>query len=286
MMFGNMFQEKIKGRLDTILRCQLNFPDERRGMCWQILSDPNAKMNQKLAAVTSLVVDYLPVETVRRWQNLLNKKDLNSLPFLETMFIHKLQFAEGTRKDVHLMEELDGRKNLYVVKIMYCDRDSTVKDVVRIASDMRKGRKFLEEYYDIEDLFLPEDLLICRASNDGRLAILLVQKYIKRMTDIFDYSIEELLDILRHDNKLNKTFLKFYRKTKEFAREGVVVDLLGKKNLVLAEMEDGRKRLLFIDAEVYSSWKSLMRNYEDIYCIIKERFKFLGDVAKQLPKKQ
>ncbi len=273
--------------LDEHLKFRLIQPGINRKLSWKLLLRKDANWKGRTLALFNLLTHLLPEKTVRRWRNVLRQKDLSKLPFKKDFIIHRVQLGEGFYKDVHLLEAKNKEGKSYVVKIDYGGKFKklSLKEAEEIAQEEKWEYRLLREYYKIDD-FIPEELvLLAEASKDGGPAVITLQAFAGYdLRDIFEeIDRKELKKKLLSDRKLRESFLRFVEKTENWlTKKDIMVDLTGKKNIVLATDNDGREVLKFLDPHSIRFFSEDKKERPEAVEIFLKKLKYLKSICEEI----
>lgn len=281
----------LKEYVDNQLKFRLIQSEVNRKLSWRLLLNKEANWKGRTLAVFNLLTHLLPEKTVRRWRNVLRQKDLSKLPFKKDFIIHRVQLGEGFYKDVHLLEAKNKEEKSYVVKIEYSEgfKKLSLKEAEEIAQEEKWEYRLLREYYKIDD-FIPEELvLLAEASRDGGPAVITLQAFAGYdLRDIFEeIDRKELKKKLLSNKKLRESFLRFVEKTDNWlTKKDIMVDLTGKKNIVLAVDENGRDVLKFLDPHSIRYFSEDKEERPERTEIFLKKLKYLKSIYKEVKNKE
>lgn len=130
-----------------------------------------------------------------------------------------------------------------------------------------------------------EGNIVSRAGDDGKLTILTVQSFLGHdIQDIFeDIESEYLLQKLQSNTELKRAFIKFVEKTfRLYYDDGLMIDLIGKKNLVLTTNKDKTNSLVFLDPHLIRKVDDQLVANSNIVDEYVEKLKYLKSIYDRI----
>ena len=207
--------------------------------------NPQINNRRKVEAVLGLFLDKLP-----GLSSIYEKiaYDAKAVPFVEELTFEG-KIGEGTPNVIYLLESQNDSIPSIVIKVRK-EGGSIPALQNRAIEEQNEFRMIKEMYPEIPEVIPDEQLILMQSPQRGRdAAVVGIQRFIGRnIKDVFkDIPKEELISMILADDIFKNEVINFFSKTLEHAEQSKkVVDLVGRKNLVVVE-ENGKKRLRFID---------------------------------------
>lgn len=206
---------------------------------------------RKVKAILEILKNVLPEEI----SELIRKKisedvDFEKLPFdLKKLSIDENKINEGMVSEIFILQSKDGSVPSYVLKIDYVSGGNVEKLHKTAIKDKNEYEEIRNNYHDVENLIPEEYQLIAESPKSKKPAIITVQKFIEGdIRDIFKLEEKELIELLKSDESLKSSFLKFMEVSLRLWEEkGKIIDLKGESNLVVVGQKGGGNNLVFLD---------------------------------------
>lgn len=230
--------------LDAVMTARLR---PQRGLVAhaQAALDPKLSKYEKFGSSVN-VMDALIPGTIERASKSLC--DLSKLPFVNEQ---AELMAYGSGSTVFLLSRRNGDK---VIKIYRRSLGLHIDSLLRITDEFRQKFNRVRSWYNGRfNLVLPTEYLILHGPLLKSPATACVQPYIRgEKKDFFqDCSDNELLDLLKGNNRLQAQFIFFAEQTLcLYRRHQLFVDFIGKENLMLVKEGDDHS-LLVIDYGIF-----------------------------------
>ncbi len=212
----------------------------------------------RLVAALSLVNELMPEALSRQLAKKLDRKDFSQLPFNPEKLEFKEKIGAGYVSKVYLLEAKADSLPSYVLKLDF-NKPGDANDLHKFVKQNQEDYERIKDYYrDLPDLIPEEESLLLTGRKDRKPVVATVQKFIgTNLKDVFnDYTPEELRTVMANNPALHKDLAHFTELSLAWRVErSEAVDLVGEKNLVVAE-QDGRLVLKFLDPHLISSLAS------------------------------
>lgn len=216
--------------------------------------DPRGGTFYKAVSLFRLVRNFVPEgpESQERYRRFFRNPTL--LPFDPEKYNFSERIGSGHNSDVFLLEAQGEIRESLVMKLEYIG----TKDLSQLedkAKQNQKDYKFISEWYkSISGLIPPIYSLVLHSpvrKGGHKAAVVSVQRFMGRhLQDVaLEITQSEWQKLVAQNSQLLEQLREFVRITKQhIGDEGRVIDLLGRKNLSVAESKQGTA-LVFIDPQ-------------------------------------
>lgn len=231
--------------LDAVLTASLR-PKEGRQSYLNALIKRKSSNYERVAAGTKLIDSFVP-GFAQKVSNSLT--DTSRFPFAKAD-VRLISYGSGST--VFLVERPEGE---WVLKIYRRSLGKKGESLAQIANHFKAKYETVCGWYDGRFNLVPQaHFLILNGPIFSKPAAAVLQRYIPgNKSDFFlDYSNQDLLCLMEHDQALADCFLFFTERTlKVHQQHKLCVDFLGRENLMLVE-ENGRYKLMLIDYGIFN----------------------------------
>lgn len=217
---------------------------------------PRTGNAERISTAFKFINELLPQnEKIKRLMNRIFE-DPKELPFDMERFSFRGRIGSSSECEVLLLESRENGLPSYVLKIQKRDSRDNLDDEVRTLNQEKREYEDIQKLYGAIPDFIPKEfsLIVQNPSKyikESRIA--LVQQFQGfDLRDFFDDLSEgEILRLCKQDPKFLtnlRSFLDITQKTLD--EQGMIIDIFGQKNLVVAR--DGNKfKLMFLDRHLF-----------------------------------
>lgn len=229
--------------------------DQNTAEAWDALFSPDTGKFARVQSLFSVIRSMVPDVVFEKLTGENYKYQSDILPIDPEQYVFdEARIGGGGECNVYKLYSLDPLRPSLVIKIDQFITRSTDKLLNR-AKEVRNEYEEKKEWYrELPELIPDEYHFIGKSPRGGKKALFTIQEFLGNageMRDIFrGISKENLVEVLRNDQKLQEDFRKFVGITLQHAEEkDETIDTLGDKNLALIQKED-RVSLVFLDPHV------------------------------------
>ncbi len=279
------YKERIAEGLEEVWGKERSETVSENGLSEELenILGPDRSKFERFVAFLKVADKFLPERVKKSYREGLYNE--SNLPFN----FEKLGFdgwiGKGGESTVYLLESKNKEMLSYVLKIHVSRKTGGAEELLSEAKRYKEEYETIKSWYaEMPDLIPEENFLICPKPLNGKPAVASVQKFVgRKLKDIFDdISKDNLEGICSENPGLAESIKKFVAISDNLKKEkGEIVDLLGKKNLSIAEDEDGKEKLVFIDPHISFS-KDRNKTEEKLYKRAESRLDYLDGVADDL----
>ncbi len=221
---------------------------------WERLVAADAHQFERTRALFAILRDAIPDPVFKKLTGKRYEYQGDVLPIDPTRFeFESKKVGNGGECMVYKLTALDPDSPSYVIKIDQRNGAKTIDELVARGKQVKEEYETEREWYRDLPGLIPEELqFIAKSPRGGGNALFTIQEYYGTANEIHDlfrgYPKEELISILRGDPALAETFQTFATLTLERAeRDGVVVDTLGDRNVVIVDRPEDRHEIHILD---------------------------------------
>ncbi len=254
---------------------------------WEKLVAPDVPQFERTRALFAILRDAVPDPVFKRLTGTRYEYQGEVLPIDPARFqFESKKVGNGGECMVYKLTALDPASPSYVIKIDQRSGAKTVDELVARGKQVKEEYETEREWYRDLPGLIPEELqFIAKSPRGGGNALFTIQEYYGTAEEIRDlfrgYQRDELIHILRSDPKLAETFRTFATLTLERAeRDGVVVDTLGDRNVVLVDRPVGEREIHILDPHAMKDLRQ--PKYPEQTGRIQADLDFLREVSAEL----
>lgn len=219
----------------------------------------------KARSLLSLVANNIPGAVSESVYGLFQKKyDMTQLPFDFSRYQVPDRIDRGRHSEIFILSPRREGDEAYVFKVVLFPPES-VDMLVGYAKKFNEEHDTIMRWYGgVPDLVPWESSFVSSGPHDDERTVVTVQRFEGHdLQDIFrNFTGEELVLLLYESPELLESFRNFVRITREIdQKEGKIIDLYGKSNLIISNSAGNTKRLRLIDTHDIIS-KENMRGYK------------------------
>ena len=247
------YKRKVGDLVEESLVLDTNPLSEEEGN--KLLKFFELSKTKKLSEILYLLKKVLPEDFLEK--DSLNKfiYDIEELPFDPKKFSFEGLKDIGGVSKVYLLKSLDEDLPSYALKIIKDFSEQLISEGgEEVANYFKEEYEEIKSWYsgDALKVFLPEYVLRFKNPKGKRVAVGILQPYkTGEIKDFFnEIEKDELIELLKNNNKLKGIFISFVDQTVERANKTEeILDFLGNKNLSVIGQE-GEAELRVLDPHV------------------------------------